>query len=73
MKFRLIFIVLLAAATNSIAQTSDSLIVRQMRQLGINFTNDNSVTLLTNGHEKFDDLFQAIRDAKSSIHLEYFN
>lgn len=25
------------------------------------------------GQEKFDDLFQAIKQAKSSVHLEYFN
>lgn len=26
-----------------------------------------------NGQEKFDDMFKAIRQAKSSVHLEYFN
>ena len=25
------------------------------------------------GQEKFDDMFEAIRQARSSIHLEYFN
>jgi cardiolipin synthase len=25
------------------------------------------------GQEKFDDMFQAIRNAKESVHLEYFN
>ena len=29
--------------------------------------------LLPSGQEKFDDMFEAIRQAKSSIHLEYFN
>jgi len=55
------------------AQTSDSLIVNQLRGKGIRFSHDNSVTLLMNGQEKFDDMFQAIRQAKKSIHLEYFN
>ena len=55
------------------AQTSDSLIINQMREKGIKFSRNNSVALLMNGQEKFDDLFQAIRQAKSSIHLEYFN
>ena len=73
MRFKVILIVLLAAVTKSFAQTSDSLIVGQLREKGIRFSNDNRVALLMNGHEKFDDLFQAIRDAKSSIHLEYFN
>ncbi len=55
------------------AQTSDSLIVNRLRQEGIGFSNDNSVTLLMNGQEKFDDMFNAIRQARSSVHLEYFN
>ena len=37
------------------------------------FSHDNSVTLLMDGQEKFDDLFLAIKQAKSSVHLEYFN
>lgn len=55
------------------AQTSDSLIVNQLRAEGVEFSHDNSVTLLMNGQEKFDDMFQAIRQARSSVHLEYFN
>lgn len=55
------------------AQTSDSIIASQLRQKGIKFSHNNSVTLLTNGQQKFDDLFKAIDQAKSSIHLEYFN
>lgn len=55
------------------AQTSDSLIVDHLRDCGITFSHDNSVTLLVDGQEKFDDMFAAIRQAKSSIHLEYFN
>lgn len=55
------------------AQTSDSLIVDIMRKEGISFSHDNSVTLLTSGREKFQDMFAAIRQARKSIHLEYFN
>lgn len=55
------------------AQTSDSLIVNHLRECGISFSHDNSVTLLMNGQEKFDDLFKAIDQARSSIHMEYFN
>lgn len=55
------------------AQTSDSLVVNDLRQSGIKFSKNNSVTLLMNGQEKFDDMFKAIRQARSSIHLEYFN
>lgn len=53
--------------------SSDSLIVKQLRSKGVKFSNNNSITLLTNGQQKFDDLFKAIEQAKSSIHLEYFN
>ena len=55
------------------AQTADSLIVRQLRAKGVSFSQDNSVVLLTSGSAKFADLFQAIRCARKSIHLEYFN
>ena len=55
------------------AQTSDSLIVQTLRESGIRFSDNNRVTLLMSGQEKFDDMFQAIRHARRSIHLEYFN
>ena len=55
------------------AETSDSLILRQMSDYGITFTKGNEVRLLMSGKEKFADMFEAIRQAKSSVHLEYFN
>ena len=62
-------------ATNQITQSerSDSLIVNHLRHCGVKFSHDNSVTLLMTGQEKFDDLFKAIDEARSSIHMEYFN
>jgi len=54
-------------------QTSDSLIVQQLKDSGVRFTSDNSAVLLFSGQEKFDDMFTAIRQARKSIHLEYFN
>ncbi|MBR2204747.1 MAG: cardiolipin synthase [Prevotella sp.] len=57
----------------SASETSDSLIVRQMSEYGIHFTKGNEVKLLMSGKEKFADMFEAIRQAKSSVHLEYFN
>lgn len=72
MKIR-IFSVLLFFTCNVCAQTSDSLIVENLRNEGITFSHNNSVTLLMSGQEKFDDMFQAIRQARSSVHLEYFN
>ena len=66
-------ILLLCLLTAAHAQRSDSTIVAQLRKEAVSFSNDNSVTLLMNGQEKFDDMFKAIRQARSSVHLEYFN
>ncbi len=63
----------LCASLQLQAQSSDTLIVWTLRENGIQFSNNNSVTLLMSGQQKFDDMFHAIRQAKSSIHLEYFN
>lgn len=73
MRYATFVMVLLAAAHLCAAETSDSTIVRVLEDNGITFTHNNRVTLLTNGKDKFDDMFKAIRQAKSSIHLEYFN
>lgn len=54
-------------------QRSDSTLRHVLEQKDIRFTNDNSVTLLMNGQEKFNDMFEAIRQARHHIHLEYFN
>lgn len=55
------------------AETADTLIANDLRKEGIAFSHNNKVTLLTNGQEKYNDMFAAIRQAKSSVHLEYFN
>ena len=55
------------------SQTSDSLIRQQLEDYGIQFSHNNKLTLLMSGQEKFDDMFAAIRQARHSIHLEYFN
>lgn len=55
------------------AQSADSLIVKDLRDSGIRFSHNNSVVLFTSGQEKYDEMFATIRQAKSSIHLEYFN
>lgn len=76
MTFRTLLVTIIAnfcllSAAN--AQRSDSTIVRQLREEGIRFSDNNSVTLLMSGQEKFDDMFCAIKQARSSVHLEYFN
>lgn len=68
-----IIIALLCIIQSASAQTSDSLIIHTLRSEKIQFSDNNSVTLLMSGQEKFDDMFKAIRQAKSSVHLEYFN
>lgn len=73
MRRLLTYILLLIGCLAVKAQTSDSLLVECLREKGVVFSNNNSVALLTNGQEKFDDMFEAIRHAKSSVHLEYFN
>ena len=60
---------LILSNSRAAAQSSDSLIVRYLQECGVTFSQDNSVTLLNNGLEKFDDLFKAIMQAKSSVHL----
>ena len=55
------------------AQSSDSLIVSQMGDVGIHFYQHNDVKLIMSGKQKFDMMFEDIRKAKSSVHLEYFN
>ncbi len=42
-------------------------------KLGVEFTENNSVVLLHTGRQKFDAMFNAIRQAKHYVHLEYFN
>ena len=75
MKFKRIILtaVLFALPFLLLAESSDSLLIWQLRKENVTFSNDNSVTLLMNGQEKFDDMFEAIRQARSSVHLEYFN
>ena len=66
-------ILFLLISLYSKAQTSDSLTVSQMRELGITFSKNNDVELLMSGREKFARLFEDIRQAMQRVHLEYFN
>ena len=66
-------ILFLLISLYSKAQSSDSLTISQMREIGIVFSKNNEVELLMSGKEKFARLFEDIRQAKQSVHLEYFN
>lgn len=53
---------------------SDSDIVSFLQEdFGVKFTGNNRLVVFKTGKEKFDDLLPALRAAKQSIHLEYFN
>ena len=52
---------------------SDSVAMAFFEELGVPITTGNHVELFFNGHDKFEDLFSAIRQARHHIHLEYFN
>lgn len=54
-------------------ERSDSILAQYLHNCGIPITSGNSVTLLKSGHDKFVDMFKAIKEAKSFVHLEYFN
>ena len=69
----IVTILFLLISLYSHAQSSDSILVAEMRREGITFSQGNSVQLLMSGRDKFADMFETIRQAKSSIHLEYFN
>lgn len=60
----------LRATTDS---ASRERLVRYLSDAGVQMTEGNSLTLLTSGQDKFDDLFAHIRRARHHIHLEYFN
>ena len=75
MRRLLIFLLLLLPMLPAASQTSasDSLMRLYLAGEGIPVTRNNHVRLLMSGHEKFADLFQAIRRARHHVHLEYFN
>ena len=67
--FVYIFIV---SATICPAQDKDPIQI-EAEKSGVVFTHNNSIVFFDNGKDKFKDLFQAIKEAKSTIHMEYFN
>ena len=72
-RFIIISLLLSALSVGAWSESSDTQIARTLGQQNITFSKNNSVTLLTCGQEKFDDMFAALRQATSSIHMEYFN
>ena len=58
---------------NNRLAASDSVFARYLRGEGYKIINNNQLTLLPSGREKFDHLFAEIRKARHHVHLEYFN
>ena len=70
----LFYLPALAAGCKAPSERCDSDIVNYLHEeFGVKFTSNNRITVFKTGQEKFDDLFPAIRAARKSIHLEYFN
>ena len=68
-----VLLLLLAGRASAQTTRSDSTVMQRLKGMGIPVTCNNRVELLMNGHDKFVDLFEAIRGARHHIHLEYFN
>lgn len=70
-----IIILIVSLTTISFAQSSDSILSRYLSsEKGIVTTSGNEVSkFFYMGHNKFEDMFEEIRKAKSFVHLEYFN
>ena len=52
---------------------SDSIFSQFLQERNLTIYNNNDIKLLPSGRLKFKSLFEAIREAKHHIHLEYFN
>lgn len=72
---RLLFIILFILSIGYLRGqiTSDSIMMNYLQQVGVPVTHNNKAELFMTGREKFVNLFEAIRQAKHHIHLEYFN
>lgn len=73
LKYILIIIITLCISSYSNAQSDSTLIKYLKNEYKIETTSNDNIKLLKSGHEKFEDLFNSIREAKHHIHLEYFN
>lgn len=74
-RFNFILVFWCITASSLFGQTSDSIVARHLREVrGVHATEGNDVVkFFYLGGQKFEDLFQEIKNAKSFIHLEYFN
>ena len=66
-------LLLLFAFNNAFPQCDSALVRFLNEKYDVVFSNNNRMVIFKNGEEKFRDMFEAIRQAKSTVHLEYFN
>ncbi len=77
----IVLFLLCVAASTSVARKQpkasmrcDSAVMSWLEQnYNVEFSSNNRIVIFKRGQEKFDDMFAAIRQARKSIHLEYFN
>lgn len=69
----LLFTLFVISFGRSNAETSNKDWKQSLIEEGAVVSNNNRIAFFKNGAEKFEDMFEAIRQAQSSIHMEYFN
>ncbi|WMT43518.1 cardiolipin synthase [Paenibacillus sp. D2_2] len=57
---------------NDVAQKNDDLIYMHLNENHALLTEDNEIDILTDGKVKFERLFQDIREAQESVHVQYY-
>lgn len=64
---------LLLAQDGADSVSSRAAVMDFLEESGVRLTQNNRLTILPSGREKFADLFEHIRGARHHVHLEYFN
>lgn len=57
---------------NEVAKKYDDLIYMHLNENHALFTEDNEIDIFTVGKDKFERLFQDIREAQESVHVQYY-
>ncbi len=70
---RVLYVLVLSLVSVSLCAQSDVFEKEFLKDRGLEITEGNKVKLLKSGKEKFADMLESVRSAKSFIHLEYFN
>ena len=65
-------IIMFCSGCVSHSTTSTASWQEELNEEHIECSDNNSIVFFKNGKEKFDDLLPAVRQAKSSIHMEDF-